>query len=237
MRSGRLSTQLTWLNKRETRDGTGDIPTGSSERIKSKIWRPFSWLASELTYSAKKKLFSNQHLGLLEKNASGLKSSRKILHDPTQLLNIFQSMLSHAESIAKLCLIFYNLLIQVTSIQWVWTRGIFQIVRDVRQCLVVNINGFPFQLQKMPLANEMRDSSGNINRLQFLQCYFTDRTVEIFVFTGRQERFPYLHKETHFRAAVTVFKEDMVIMEIGSVKDTLIMLWGEFSLIWTYRLI
>ena len=53
---------------------------------------------------SQEKLFSNQHPGLLGKNASGLKSSRKILHDPTQLLNISQSMLCYAESIAELCL-------------------------------------------------------------------------------------------------------------------------------------
>ena len=39
----------------------------------------------------------------------------KILHDPTQLINIFQGMLCNAESIAELCVICYNLHMHVVS--------------------------------------------------------------------------------------------------------------------------
>ena len=85
---------------------------------------------------------------------------------------------------------------------------------------MVNINGFPFQLQKAPLANELWDSSGDIHRLRFRQCNFADNSVGMLAFTGRHgNRFPYLHKEGHFRAAVTVSKERMVIMETGSVES------------------
>ena len=81
------------------------------------------------------------------------------------------------------------------------------------QCLVVSINGFPFQLQKMRIANEMRDSLGDVHRLQFLKCNFTESSVEILAFTDRQE-----NRERHFRTAVTVYKEGMVIMKTGSVE-------------------
>ena len=166
----------------------------------------------------------------------------KILHDPTQLINIFQGMLCNAESIAELCMVCYNLhthlvsselkrlmlfatwptlrWTQVASNQWVWARGTFRIARDEGQSLIINVNGYPFQLQKAQLANELQDSSGDIHGLQFLHCNFADNSVGKLAFAARQgNRFPYLHKEEHFRAAVTVSKEGMVVMKTGSVES------------------
>lgn len=77
---------------------------------------------------------------------------------------------------------------------------------------MVSINDFPFQLQKMRIANEMRDSLGDVHRLQFLKCNFTESSVEILAFTDRQG-----NRERHFRAAA-VYKEGMVIMKTGSVE-------------------
>ena len=63
-------------------------------------------------------------------------------------------------------------------------------------------------------------NSGDIHRLQFLQSNFTDSFVGIVTFRSRQgNKFPYLHKEGHFCAMVTVSKEGMVIMEIDIVES------------------
>ena len=60
----------------------------------------------------------------------------------------------------------------------------------------------------------------NFHRLQFLQCNFADNSVGMLAFTARMgNRFPYLHKGGHFRAAVTVTKEGMVVMQTGSVES------------------
>ena len=93
----------------------------------------------------------------------------KIVHDPTQLINIFQGILCNAESIAELCMVCHNLhthvvsselkrlmlfatwatirWTQVASNQWIWARGTFRIARDEGQSLVINVNADPFQLQ------------------------------------------------------------------------------------------
>ena len=82
----------------------------------------------------------------------------KMLHDPTQLLDIYQGMLCNAESVAELCLVCYNLHMhvvtseikrlmlfatwaairwtQVASNQWIWERGTFRVAREEEQSLI-----------------------------------------------------------------------------------------------------
>ena len=166
----------------------------------------------------------------------------RILHDPTRILDIFQELLFNAESVSELCLVCYNLHIhvftselkslmlfatwatirwtQVISNQWIWERGTYRVAREEGQNLTINVNGHPFKLQPAPLANELKDSSGDIHRLHFLHCNFTNDTVGMLAFSPRMgNRFPCLHQGGHFRAAVSLTKEGLCVMETASIES------------------
>ena len=74
---------------------------------------------------------------------------------------------------------------QVISNQWIWERGTYRVAREEGQNLTINVNGHPFKLQPAPLANDLKDSSGDIHRLHFLHCNFTNDTVGMLAFSPR----------------------------------------------------
>ena len=166
----------------------------------------------------------------------------KILHDPTQILDIFQELLCGAESVAELCLVMYNLHMHVANSelkslmlfatwstirwtqamanQWIWERGTYRVMREGGQNLTINVNGHPFQLQHVPLPNEFKDSSGDIFRMDFLHCNFTNDAVGMVSLSPRMgNRFPYLNQGGHFRAAVSLTKEGLCVMETSSIES------------------
>ena len=109
---------------------------------------------------------------------------------------------------------------QVISNQWIWERGTYRVAREEGQNLTINVNGHPFKLQPAPLANELKDSSGDIHRLHFLHCNFTNDTVGMLAFSPRMgNRFPYLHQGVHFRAAVSLTKETLCVMKTSSIES------------------
>ena len=166
---------------------------------------------------------------------------RRITQDPTQLLNVFQCLLTNAESIAELSLICYNVLqncvqseikslmlfsiwsairwTQVMSNQIIWPLQTFQLAREEGPLKIVNVNGMPFTLHEKPLAKEMMDSSGDVFYMMWLECNFTSGGVGMLAFTSRMGNvFPYLFKGGKFRATVSLTKEGLVAFDTGSIQ-------------------